>query len=428
MGAMSFSSLADFLEELDRLGQLRSVDEVVDGAGTPEAVADLVAGSGGSAVLVRNVEGCDFPLVAGILETEERICRALGIGSLDELADGRQGVFPPRSVRVGACQKVVRLGGDVDLARLPVPRGGSRQTHRVITAGQLVSRDPTSGQMLAGYAELSIRSARELAVHWAAHEPLARLAAVYRERGEPMPLAVAVGGPPACLLAAMAKLPSPIDRGELAGYLAQRPIDVVRCRTVDLDAPAEAEFIVEGTIEPAAPPAETGPVATPLGRWAASRPALVMRVTAMTHRANPVFPAIVYGPASREWASIHRAMHRVLLPLLRIAVPEVVDCHLPECGQGRELGWVAIRPGGAATARRVAEMLWELPATMFCKLLVFVDEEVDVHDAKSVWAAVAANFDPASDALASDGPADPWADCGGPCRRMAIDATRQDGQ
>jgi 4-hydroxy-3-polyprenylbenzoate decarboxylase len=423
---MPHCSLADFLEELDRLGQLASIEVDIDAAAQPDAVAHALARVAGSAVLFRNVKGCDFPLAAGLFETEPRICHALGIGSLDELAERADQVFPPRTVRGGACQKVVRLGQDVDLAKLPVPRGGAQQTHRVITAGQIVSRDPDTGRSLAGHAELSIRSARELAVHWASHEPLARLAAVYRERREPMPLAVALGGPPECLLAAMAPLSSPVDRGELAGFLARRPMDVVRCRSVDLLVPAEAEFAIEGTIDPDAQPVETGPVATPLGHWAASRPAAVMWVTAMTHRANPVFPAIVYGPASREWISIHRAMQKAMLPLLRVAVPEVVDCHLLECGHGRELAWVAVRRGDAATARRVAETLWELPATLFCKLLVLVDEDVDVHDAESVWAAVAANVDPARDVWFSDGPTDPWAATVEPCRRMGLDGMRRD--
>jgi len=422
-GTMSYTSLADFLEELQRLGQLRSVDAQIDALGQPEAVADAVAQSDGSALLFRNVKGCDAPLVVGLLDTEARICRALAIGSLDELSERTQRALSPRPVRVGACQKVVRLGDDVDLTRLPAPHGGTRQTHRVITAAQLISCDPDTGRPLAGWAELSIRSAREVAVHWAPHEPLAQLLAVYRQRNKPMPLAAALGGPPACLLAAMAPLPSPIDRGELAGFLAGRPIDVVHCRTVDLEVPAEAEFVLEATIDPAAPPVETGPVATPLGHWAASRPAAVARATALTHRANPVFPAIVYAPGSREWASINRAMQKVLLPLLRIVVPELVDCHLPEYGHGRQLAWVSVR-GGAAAARRVAEALWELPATMFCKLLVIVDQDVNIHDPESVCAAVATNMDPRSDVLFHDGPADPWDPAGEPtCRTMTLDAT-----
>ncbi|HLA84400.1 MAG TPA: hypothetical protein VJL29_06375, partial [Thermoguttaceae bacterium] len=183
------------------------------------------------------------------------------------------------------------------------------------------------------------------------------------------------------------------------------------------------------TIDPAAAEIETGPVATPLGHAAPSRPGPVLRVGSLTHRANPVLPAVVHGDSSREWVAIQRAMQRILLPLLRMAVGELTDCNLPECGHARELAWVSIRGSDPAAAARVARSFWELPATRFCKIMVIVDEDVDVHDPQSVWTAVAANVNPSRDVIFHDGPPDPWDPAvGQTCRRMALDATRQDWQ
>ncbi|MBN2218321.1 MAG: UbiD family decarboxylase [Pirellulales bacterium] len=479
---MCYSSLADFLEELERLGQLRSVETGVDLGGDPSTIGSYLAQSNGKTTLFHDVRGSGIPLVVGLFETEARIAAALAVERMDEIAErverslarrerrktrhaddesprleacpegnvsaglpnhvehsatSRQSQpdpdycffmeFAPRAAKIGACQKVVRLGEDVDLTRLPVPRGPAGQNYPVITAGQLVSRDPVSGRLLVGHAELSIRSGRELAVHWSVHDPLAGLLTVYRRRGEAMPLAIVLGGPPSCLLAALAPLPLPVDRWALAGLLAGRSLDVVRCRTLDLEVPAEAELVLEGTIDPAAANVETGPLAVPEGRLAASRPAPIMRVGALTHRANPVFPAMIHGAGSREWVSIVRAMQNILLPLLRIAIPELSDAHLPECGHGRRLAWVSIRKSddSAAAARRVARSLWELPATQFCRLMVLVDESVDVHDPQQVWAAVAANMEPRRDTILDDGPPDPWDPGAGAatCPRMALDAT-----
>ncbi|HLA84814.1 MAG TPA: UbiD family decarboxylase, partial [Thermoguttaceae bacterium] len=244
---MSYATLADFLEELDRLGQLRSGDATAD---MPEA-----------ARLHRNLGGDDVPCVTGLLATEERICRALGVASPEEVAerlgrllaaqsvraaacesvaqvvDGALAKFAPRPARVGSCQKVVRLGDDVDLQQLPVPCDGPDMARRTITTGQIGSRDPASGRAWLGHAELSIHSRRELVLHVAPYEPLAELLAAYRKAGEPTPLAVALGGNPVCLPAAMGPVPMPIDGLALAGFLAGGSIDVVRCRTLDLWVP-----------------------------------------------------------------------------------------------------------------------------------------------------------------------------------------------
>jgi 4-hydroxy-3-polyprenylbenzoate decarboxylase len=334
--------------------------------------------------------------------------------------------FAPRLVRTAASQKIVRLGTDVDLTQLPGPSTLPPESHRAVTAAVLVSRDPNTGDSVIGHATLTIRSPNELAVRW---EPLDRLAQVfesYRERRERMPLAAAVGGHPARLLAAMANPPFPVDRDCLAGILASGPLESVRGRTLDVEVPAEADFVLEGTIDTAAAMVESGPIVTPTCGLAASRSVPVLSVDALTRRANPVMPVIPPGDGGGEWAMITRTMHRLLLPLTRLVVDELVDCNLPECGRGRTMAWVSVRKSDAESARRTARALWELPGTRFCQFMVLVDEDVDVDNGQEIWAAKGRNARCRQDVFMEEGPPDPWAgdeEAGLPCRRLAFDAT-----
>lgn len=471
---MSYTCLADFLEELARSGELARIEATVDLELEAAETARQHAQKNGEAVLFSSPVGHDIPLLVDLLSTEERICRALGVVSLDEvtarvesLVDAPEaegwfeklktaptrtllGKLAPRTSKTGRCQQVVLLGKDIDLARLPAPRdktGTGTSPSRlhlqdnvfpgsepvpvllgVITAGQLHSADARTGRRYVGRHDLSVLDANRLAVHWAAHEPAARLFEEYAARGEPMPVAIVLGGDPVGLLAAMAPLPCSVDACAVAGLLRDRPIELVAGRTVTIPVPTEAEIVIEGTIDPREPMVVCGPICTPLGHYASAAPCPVIRVTALTHRANAVFPAILHGPPPNEHVAITRAMQRVFLPMTRLAIPELIGCNLPAFGGGRHVAWLSIRKTHAGQARRVAQAFWGLPSMMFAKLLVVVDEDINVHDGSQVGAAVAANMNPGRDVLFEQGPPDPWDPATPPGslgQKMAIDATRK---
>ena len=447
---MSYACLGDFLEELGRRGELVRVATAVEAVLEAAEVSRQAARRTGNAFLFTSTRGYNIPCATEILATERRICLALGVATLDETAAKIEalldpgepegwferlktvptrnllGRLPPRLVKTGRCQQVVLLGGDVDLARLPVLQSWPEESGRTITAGQCFMADARSGRRFVGRYDLTVLDANRLAVHWAAHEPPARLLEEYARRREPMPVAIVLGGDPAGLLAAMAPLPASVDACAVAGLLRDRPVELVACRSVALHVPAEAEIVIEGTIEPGEPPVTSGLLSTPLGHYAAAGPAPVIHVTALTHRPNPVFPAMVHGPPPNEFTAISRAMQRVFLPMTRLGIPELVDCNLPDHGGARQIAFASIRKTHAGQAHRVAQALWGLPWITFAKLLVIVDEDVDVHDAARVWAAVASNMDPGRDVLVEQGPPDPWDPATPPGalgRRLGIDAT-----
>ena len=445
---MSYRCLADFLEELGQAGELARVEAEVDPVLEAAEITDRVAKANGPALLFGAAEGHDFPLLTNLLGTEGRICRALGVKSLVETRERIAGLLdpaepegwfeklktaptpaslaklPPRPVKTGPCQQVVKLGGDVDLGELPAIQSRPGETGRAITAGVTVFADVDSPRRSVGRYDLGLLAPDRLAACWGPQDEPARLLAGYRRRSERMPVAVVLGGDPLGMLAAMAPVPPDIEAFALAGLLRQRPLDVVACRTVKLSVPAEAEIVIEGHVDPAEPPIEAGPPVTPIGCYSFPRPLPVIHVTAITHRANPIYPAMV--PGAREACVVSRALGQIFLPLVRLAIRELVDYDFPAFGAGRHWGFVSIRKTYAGQARRVAHAAWGLPQWMFAKLLVVVDEDVDVHDYDQVWSAVAVNVDPGRDVIFQQGPPDPLDPATPPGQlghKMAMDAT-----
>jgi 4-hydroxy-3-polyprenylbenzoate decarboxylase len=329
-------------------------------------------------------------------------------------------------VKSAICQQIVRLGGDVDLGQLPALRSRPLEPAPRITAGQVFSIDASSGLPLLGRYDLGLLDRTRLAVGWLLHDEPARALSVYRQRRMTMPLAVVLGGDPAGLLAAMAPVPPDLDGSSLAGLLRDKPREMVKCRTIDLEVPADADLVLEGHIDPAEPEVEFGLTVVPGGQYQLSRPAPVMEATAVSHRANPVFPALVPGQPPDEACVIRRFLHRVFTPLVRLAIPDLAAYDLPLFGAARGWAVVAIRKVYAGQARRAAHAVWGLRQLMFAKLLVIVDEEVDVHDYPQVLAAVWRNVDPGRDLIFCEGPPDPCdsaAEGGGLASRLALDAT-----
>jgi 4-hydroxy-3-polyprenylbenzoate decarboxylase len=477
---MPYRCLVDFLEDLGRAGELTRVEEEVDPALVLAEIAARTAKSGGAALLFGTVKGHDLPVLCNLLGAEGRICRALGVASLDELAEriarlldatapegwferlkaGAQpaglGSVGPRKVKSAACQQIVRLGSDINLGELPLLQvapektgtgseldrgrfGGPvlgeapvpifcQETTRSLSTAAVFSAEPDSHRPMAGRFDIERLDRTRLAVCWAAHDEHARLLGEYRARGQKMPLAVVIGGDPAFLLAAAAPLPPTSDVCAVAGLLREKALDVVACRGVDLDVPAEAEIVVEGFCDPSQPPVMAGPMCGPTGHCTQPRLAAVMQVTAVTHRANPIFRATVPGQPPHEACTVDRAMQRVFLPLARLAMPDLVDYDLPEFAAARHWAAVSIRKTYAAQGRRAAHAAWGLRPMMFAKLLVVVDEDVNVCDQQAVLAAVAANVRPGRDVLIEQGPPDPFdpaTPAGALGQKMAMDATRK---
>jgi 4-hydroxy-3-polyprenylbenzoate decarboxylase len=447
---MTYQNLADFLESLRQNGELFLIEAEVDPVFEVVEITRRMIHTGRAALLFGRIVGHDTPLVTNLLGAESRICRALGIESVEQLA--RQiaelvgpaepegwlerlrpspsraviGRLPPRVVKTGASQQVVRLASDVDLLELPAVQSGPEELGRQLTAAQLITAEPETNRAVVGRYGLRVLDQNRLAACWLSYDEPARLLLEYRQRGQRMPVAAVLGGDPAGLLAAMAPLPSQADVSAVTGLLRGKSRELVRCRTIGLEAPADAEVVIEGYIDPAEPLVDTGLLASSGGYYEGSRPAPVIHVTAITHRANPVVPAMIPGPAPDEACVVHQFLQRAFLPLVQLAIPELIDLALPRFGAARHWLLASIRKVYPGQARRIASALWGMRQFMLAKILVIVDEDVDVRDEEQVWRAVSTHVDLGNDVFFQQGPPDPRDLSVSPdtlTRRMAMDAT-----
>ncbi|HWP40354.1 MAG TPA: UbiD family decarboxylase, partial [Tepidisphaeraceae bacterium] len=404
---------------------------------------------GGKALLFENVEGSSIPVAMNLFGSYWRINQALGSESLQALAERVQQLvkpempttllekmkklpdllkvasFPPRTVRSGICQEVVYEADRADLGMLPAiqcwpldgnldsgevfdpeaARSAPRGSGRYFTLGGVISRDPETGQRNVGMYRVQIFGPRLCAMHWHMHHDGARHFRKYQQLGQKMPVAIVFGGESVLPYAATAPLPPGVDELLFAGFLNGGGIELVRCRTHDLEVPANAEIVVEGFVDPVQKLYE-GPFGDHTGYYSLADWYPALHITAITHRRDPIFPATIVGKPPMEDYFLGKATERIFLPLLRMIVPDIIDYSLPISGAFHNCAYVKIRKEYPMQARRVMHAIWGAGQMSFTKFIIVVDEDVDVHDEQSVLFHLFANCDPERDSEIVHGPVD----------------------
>jgi len=428
---MAWDGMGAFVRALDERGELVRVRRRVDPRLEIAAVADRVVKQGGPALLFEDPGGSPHPLLINAFGSRRRMSLALGVEDLEEHARAIEELVrtrapssarelaglalklpelahvPPRAVGSAPCQDVVRTGDEVDLDVLPILTCWPGDGGPFITLPQVVTRDPDSGARNVGCYRMQKLDRRSTAMHWQVHKTGARHFRRAKElQLRRLDVAVAIGGDPALTYAATAPLPDGIDEWMFAGFLRKKAVGTVRCKTVDLEVPADADFVLEGYVDPAEEPALEGPFGdhtgyyTPVGRFPR------FHVTAVTHRAHAVYPATVVGPPPMEDGWLGKATERLFLPLLRMLFPEIVDMNLPVEGAFHNLVVVSIKKQYPFHASRIAHGLWGSGQMSFSKVIIVVDDDVDVQDLGQVAWRLLANLDPKRDLAFVDGPID----------------------
>lgn len=375
--------------------------------------------------------------------------------------------FAPKLARTGLCQQVVKTGDDVNLLELPVikcwPHDGDPRAFgylvdpppgcpdgRYITFGGVYTIHPDDAGVdgprpsrNVGMYRAQILGPRQTAMHWHVHHDGARHWRAWKKTGKPMPCAIALGGESVLPYAATAPLPPGISELLMAGFLNQGAIELVPCKTVDLHVPANAEFVIEGYVstaaggigydprtgEPIGPEAVfEGPFGDHTGFYSLPDRYPIFTVTAITHRRDPVYPATVVGLPPQEDYYLGKATERIFLPLLRTLVPDILDYHLPMFGAFHNCAFVKIRKEYPLQARRVMHAIWGAGQMAWTKLIVVVDDDVDVHDEERVLFHLCANCDPGRDIELVNGPLDILDHAAprlGAGHKMGFDATRK---
>ncbi|GBF07171.1 UbiD family decarboxylase [Deinococcus aerius] len=424
--------LQSFIRLLEERGELVRVSVPVDRELEITEIADRLVKGGGPAVLFENVKGSDFPLAIGLMGTRERTALALGVSDLDDLAKkvrhlidlkGSGGLggllgnlgklrdamhLPPRRVRSAPVQEVVWREGEVDLSRLPILKCWPLDGGPFVTLPLVVTRDPETGERNMGMYRMQVMGKNVTGMHWQRHKTGTRHLEKARKLGRKLEVAVALGGDPALIYAATAPLPPipGLDEFAVAGYLRGERYPITRGVTVDLDVPANAEFILEGYVDPAEDWAVEGPFGDHTGFY--TLPDLYPRfhVTAVTMRRHPVYPATIVGRPPMEDAYLIEASERLFLPAAQTILPEIADYHMPPAGVAHNLVVVSIKKSYPGQAYKVANGLFGLGQMMFAKVIVVVDEGVRVNDFGAVWREVVARAVPGRDTLTTRGPTD----------------------
>ncbi|MFQ5733768.1 MAG: UbiD family decarboxylase domain-containing protein [Planctomycetaceae bacterium] len=298
----------------------------------------------------------------------------------------------------------------------------------VVTAGQIVTQHPESGERHVSCCPLSIRGQETLGVHWTAQDVAYSHFRGYAAENRQMPMAVVLGGDPLLRLLASFPLPKQTDAYLLAGFLRERNVELVKARTLELAVPACADLVIEGRIDTEAPPEPSRPIALDTGFYSGEQEVSLMHATAVTHRSNPILPAVIPGAPPTEQSWLDMAAERLQRPIVRLFLPEVVDLHRPPEGAGRNFLFVSIRKEFPHQARKVMNALWGMTGFATTKWIIVVDADVDVRDASAVWFHVGANAHPGRDLQSCDGPtydADHAAPVPGMGQKLGVDATRK---
>ena len=420
------TSFRDWIDLLEREGELQRVAVEVDPDLEITEIVDRTVKAGGPALLFESPKGARHPLLINQFGTERRVCLGFGVDDLDELGQRLEDVLEmqppqglvekvrglkklksiadsmPRTVSRGACQEIVLEGDDIDLGLLPIQRCWPGDPAPFITLPAVITKDPRNGGRNVGMYRMQKIDERSTYMHWQIHKDGR---ADYLATDGRIPVAVALGLDPITAYSASAPLPKHIDELMLAGFLRGEPVELVKARTVDLEVPADAEIVLEGYIEQGDVGLE-GPFGDHTGYYTAAEPFPIFRLTAMTMRANAIYPSIVVGKPPQEDAWLGKATERIFLPAVRMTLPEVVDYDLPVAGAFHNCVIVSIKKAFPGHAQKVMHAIWGLGMLSLSKAVVVVDEHVNVHDYEEVFFYVGANVDPQRDVLITEGPLD----------------------
>jgi len=486
---LAYDDLRDWIQALDRAGELKRVRMEADPILEISEIADRVSKSrvvdkdrqatlGGKALLFENVKGCPGgQLLINQFGSARRMRLALEVDALDEIADriksfmdvkspqgfldkvkmlpmlAEMGKFFPKTVASGPCKEVIKRD-NFSLLDFPILQCWPKDAGRFITLPCVITRDPKTGKRNVGMYRMQIYDERTTGMHWQRQKVAAEhyrermretqqaaslrvdlmarssggsmLAAGDRPSGK-MEVAVVIGTEPALTFSAIVPAPPDVEEFIIAGFLRQKPVELVKCETVDLDVPAHAEIVLEGYVNLDELRTE-GPFGDHTGFYSLEDEYPVFHVTCVTHRKDPIYATTVVGKPPQEDAWMGKAVERIFLPLMKLTIPELVDINLPIEGVFHNLMIVSIRKSYPGQARKVMNAIWSLGQAMFTKCILVVDEDVDVQDLGDVTLKVLNNIDPERDIQFTLGPVDSLdhaARLANYGSKMGIDATRK---
>ena len=455
---MAFKDLRDFIDLLEREGELKRIKVEVDPRLEITEISDRTLRAGGRALLFENPKGYDIPVLANLFGNVRRIALAMGQQDTEGLRDvGRLLAFlkeptPPKgfkdlwqslpsyknvlnlapSVKSSApCQAVVLEGDAVDLYKIPVQTCWPGDAAPLVTWPLVITRGPEKDRQNLGIYRMQLIGKNKLIMRWLSHRGGALDFRDWQLKypGEAFPVSIAIGADPATILATVTPVPDTLSEFGFAGLLRESKTEVVKSMGNDLQVPASAEFVLEGVIEPGEM-ADEGPFGDHTGYYNEVERFPVFTVQRITHRKDPIYHSTYTGRPPDEPSMLGVALNEVFVPLLQKQFPEIVDFYLPPEGCSYRLAVVSMKKQFPGHAKRVMMGVWSfLKQFMYTKIIIVVDEDINTRSWEDVIWAVTTRMDPIRDTVMIDNTPIDYLDFASPVSglgsKMGLDATNK---
>lgn len=451
---MAFYDLREFINALESRGMLKRIKTPVDCNLEITEITDRVSkmeGKKNVALLFENVKGYDMPVLMNAFGSMERLALAFGVNDIEEIPNelreilrlpyislqnkmdlihiiptAKRAINFPKYVKKAPCQEVV-ITDNPTLDKFPILKCWPQDGGPFITLPLVFTRNPKTSKRNVGMYRLQKYDGQTTGMHWHLHKDGASNYRAYQEMGkDKIEVAVAIGTDPVITYAATAPLPRDIDEMVFAGFLRKKSVEMVKCKTVDVEVPACSEIVLEGYVNIGETRRE-GPFGDHTGYYSLADDYPVFHITCITHRKNPIYSATIVGKPPMEDCFLAKATERIFLPLLQQTLPEIRDINFPLEGVFHDCVMVSIKKTYPQQAKKVMHAIWGMGQMMFTKMIIVVDEHVDVQKEKEVWWRVFNNIDAKHDIVMVEGPLDaldhssPMAKWG---TKIGIDATK----
>ena len=431
---MAWKNQQQFIEALEKAGELVRIQTYVNPKLEIAEITDRISKSsgGGKALLFENT-GYDFSVLMNAYGSEKRMCMALGVNHLDDVAREIEGLFkmlsapkegildklkllpklgqfaswmPKVKKGRGECQELIMENPDI--TKLPVITCWPKDGGPFVTLPVIHTKDPNTNSRNVGMYRMQVFGPTLTGMHWHKHKVSAKHFSEYKNLNKKMPVAVALGGDPVYAYSATAPLPENVDEYMLAGFLRKKKVELVKCISQpEIEVPADADFVIEGYVDPADKLIWEGPFGDHTGYYSLADWYPKFHITAITHKKNPVYPATIVGIPPQEDAWLGKATERIFLaPIKMTMVPEIMDMDMPVEGVFHNLVITKINKEYAGQGQKVMNAMWGAGQMMFNKILVLADEKVRIQDYESLAKYVFQNLNPATDIYFSTGPMD----------------------
>jgi 4-hydroxy-3-polyprenylbenzoate decarboxylase len=416
--------LRGFIKLLEERGQLRRINALVDPDLEIAEIANRMLQAGGPALLFENVKGASFPVAINMMGTVERICWAMNMEQPQQLEDlgaklaMLQQPKPPKKISQAIdfgkvlfdvlkakpgrnffppCQEIILGGDDLDLHTLPLIRPYAGDAGKIITLGLVITKDCETGTPNVGVYRLQLQSKNTMTVHWLSVRGGARHLRKAAEKGKKLEIAIALGVDPLIIMAAATPIPVDLSEWLFAGLYGGSGVQLAKCKTVDLEVPADSEFVLEGTITPGEMLPD-GPFGDHMGYYGGVEDSPLIRFHCLTHRKDAVYLTTFSGRPPKEEAMMAIALNRIYTPILRQQVAEITDFFLPMEALSYKAAIISIDKAYPGQAKRAALAFWSaLPQFTYTKFVIVVDKDINIRDPRQVVWAISSKVDPSRD-------------------------------